>query len=87
MTEKELDIDILTDLHVLTPPNMKKWFFVYLSVCLYVCMYVLLASARTVERILFLFGLKGICMLCRCTVNTYVLAQKIWSIEMVPKKI
>jgi hypothetical protein len=45
----------------------------------YVCTYVRLASAWTVGRILFIFGVKSLFIIGLCSVNVNISAPKIWA--------
>jgi hypothetical protein len=53
---EKIDLEILENSHVFSTPEYESGFWNTGCLNLHVCMYVRLANARTVERIVFTFG-------------------------------
>jgi hypothetical protein len=90
---QNVDFQILTDLHVLSPPEYEKISFfnviACLSVCMYVCMYVCVdermctsLAPKRLDGFHSDSALKNASIVGECPVNTYILAPKIWALQM-----
>jgi hypothetical protein len=82
---KEVQLEIMTDLHILGPLNMKKYFPVcHLFVCIYVCMCASLGP-EWLDGFCSHTVFKSISVLGWCPVNIKILAQKLQALWMHPK--